>query len=434
MKDRFGDDIRRFQWINEKGARLASLYGFDQITTPILEHSNVFERTLGEDSDVVGKELYTFVDKGGDSLTLRPEGTAGITRSLISNNLCQELPRRFYYFGPMFRHERPQKGRLRQFEQFGVEVYGESHPASDVETIELASTFLKSLGLESAALEINSLGDDASRQNYRNALRDYLTTYSSGLSQDSLRRLSINPLRILDSKEPQDIAILGNCPVLSDYLSEFSRQRFAFITEALSSMNIPFTVNPRLVRGLDYYQDTVFEFKVSSTVLGTQQGTVLAGGRYDGLVEKMGGPSGVSSIGWAAGLERLSMLLNEHDVPSLARPVAVIGVADPETASADNAVALSTTLYSHVMAISSSMRQQGIRVEVMYPTSTAGSKNQLKKQLSKATKINASHAVMVGSDEIKMGTSWVRCKDLDTAEQKLCLIDNVIEDLQSLRK
>ncbi|KAF9186598.1 hypothetical protein BGZ51_001853 [Haplosporangium sp. Z 767] len=398
MKDRFGSENVRFNWITEKGAKFASLYGFDQITTPTLEYSQVFERTLGDDSDVVGKELYSFEDKGGSRLTMRPEGTAGITRALISQKLYNELPQKYYYYGPMFRHERPQKGRLRQ-------------------------------------LEINSLGDSASRHNYKSALKDYLSSHTDGLSQDSINRLSTNPLRILDSKAPQDIQILENSPILSDYLSDASQKRFAFITEALSLMNIPFTVNPKLVRGLDYYQDTVFEFKVSSPLLGAQQGTVLAGGRYDGLVEKMGGPAGVSSIGWAAGLERLSLLLNEQNIPSRIRPVAIIPVpdrtpSDHATSVTDTTAPSTTALHSHAMAISSALRQEGVRVEFIHLTSSSSTKSQLPKQLAKASKLKASHALLIGTDEMKKGI--VTFKDLDKAEQKQCRVDDVVNELRAL--
>ncbi|KAG0285011.1 hypothetical protein BGZ96_010670 [Linnemannia gamsii] len=437
MKDRFGDENKRFQWINDKGAKIASLYGFDQITTPILEYSQVFERTLGVSSDVVGKELYSFEDKGGSRLTMRPEGTAGITRALISQKLHNDLPQKFYYSGPMFRHERPQKGRLRQFEQFGIEVYGQSHASSDVETIELASEFLKSLGLDSASLEINTLGDNASRHNYRTALTEYLSKYTDKLSEDSVNRLTTNPLRILDSKSPQDIAILENSPVLSDYLSDTSKERFTFITKTLEHMEIPFTINPRLVRGLDYYQDTVFEFKVTSPLLGAQQGTVLAGGRYDGLVEKMGGPVGVSSIGWAAGLERLSLLVEDDKIPSSVRPIAIIPV--PDRGGSDFSAELETNnnniipsvmaLHSHAMSVGAALRAKGLRVEFMHLTGSSSSKSQLPKQLARASKMNASHAVLIGTDEMQKGV--VTLKDLDKTEQQRCPVDDLVHALSA---
>ncbi|GJJ78822.1 histidyl-tRNA synthetase [Entomortierella parvispora] len=429
MKDRFGEENRRFKWIVDRGAHLSNLYGFEQITTPILEYSRVFERTLGDDSDVVGKELYSFEDKGGSRLTMRPEGTAGITRALISQKQYTELPQKYYYHGPMFRHERPQKGRLRQFEQFGVEVYGQSHASSDVETIELASKFLKSLGLESLSLEVNSLGDNQSRQRYRAALKDYLSEYKDRLSADSVNRLETNPLRILDSKSPQDIEILKAAPSLSDYLSETSRDRFSFITETLQHLEIPFIVNSKLVRGLDYYQDTVFEFKVSSPLLGAQQGTVLAGGRYDGLVEKMGGPTGVPSIGWAAGLERLSLLVKDQDIPKKRRPIAIIPV--PDRAVADSISAPSATsaagLHSHAFNVSATIREQGFPVEFMHLTSSTSTKSQLPKQLAKASKLNASHAVLIGTEEMSRGV--VTFRDLDKMEQKHCKVEDLASEL-----
>ncbi|KAG0373134.1 hypothetical protein BGX24_012098 [Mortierella sp. AD032] len=429
MKDRFGEENRRFQWINDKGAKIASLYGFDQITTPILEYSQVFERTLGDSSDVVGKELYSFEDKGGSRLTMRPEGTAGITRALISQKLYNDLPQKFYYSGPMFRHERPQKGRLRQFEQFGIEVYGQSHASSDVEAIEVASVFLKSLGLTSASLEINTLGDNASRQNYKTALKEYLSKYTDQLSEDSVSR-------ILDSKSPQDLQILENSPVLSDYLSEASKERFAFITRTLEHMGIPYTVNPRLVRGLDYYQDTVFEFKVTSPLLGAQQGTVLAGGRYDGLVEKMGGPVGVPSIGWAAGLERLSLLVDDNKIPLTARPIAIIPVPDrsgsnfsAEPDNNKNNTPSVMALHSHAMSVGAALRAKGLRVEFMHLTGSSSSKSQLPKQLARASKMNASHAVLIGTDEMQKGV--VTLKDLDKTEQQRCPVDDLVRTLSA---
>ncbi|KAF9200454.1 hypothetical protein BGZ49_009327 [Haplosporangium sp. Z 27] len=367
---------------------------------------------------------------------MRPEGTAGITRALISQKQYVELPQKYYYFGPMFRHERPQKGRLRQFEQFGIELYGESHPSSDVESIEIASKFLNDLGLESISLEINSLGDNVSRQKYKTALKEYLGKYRDGLSEDSVNRLGTNPLRILDSKSPQDIEILENSPSLLDYLTESSQQRFSFITKTLSELNIPFTINPRLVRGLDYYQDTVFEFKATSetsSLLGAQQGTVLAGGRYDGLVEKMGGPAGIPSIGWAAGLERLSLLVKDQVVPTKDRVIAVIPVPDRKDklcGEGEGKGGVSEEyLHSHAMKISEMLRGQGIATEFMH---LPGTKSQLPKQLIKAIKRNATHAVLVGTEE--MGKGMVVLKDLGRAEQKQCRVDELVNELQQSRR
>lgn len=248
-------------------------------------------------------------------------------------------------------------------------------------------------------------------------------------------RLTTNPLRILDSKSPQDIAVLENSPVLSDYLSDTSKERFAFITKTLEHMDIPFTINPRLVRGLDYYQDTVFEFKVTSPLLGAQQGTVLAGGRYDGLVEKMGGPVGVSSIGWAAGLERLSLLVEDDKVPSSARPIAIIPVPDrggsgfsAELKSNNNNITPSVmALHSHAMSVGAALRAKGLRVEFMHLTGSSSSKSQLPKQLARASKMNASHAVLIGTDEMQKGV--VTLKDLDKTEQQRCAVEDLVRAL-----
>ncbi|KAJ2880501.1 hypothetical protein H4R27_004688, partial [Coemansia aciculifera] len=262
----------------------AESYGFEPIHTPILEYSSVYERSLGADSDVVGKELYKFLDSSQQWMTMRPEGTAGVARALITNKLEGTMPQKFYYSGPMFRHERPQKGRLRQFEQFGVEALGASHPAVDVESIEMAWQFLNRLGLNGdLSLRLNTLGDKESRTEYRTALQQYFTESSSRLSSESLRRLTTNPMRILDSKDEADIAVAKSAPVYSDYLSSSSRERFDFIKQGLEEQQIPYTLDHRLVRGLDYYQHTVWEVSCASDLLGRSQATVLAGGRYDGL-------------------------------------------------------------------------------------------------------------------------------------------------------
>lgn len=245
-------------------------------------------------------------------------------------------------------------------------------------------------------------------------------------------RLSTNPLRILDSKEPQDIEVLEKSPILSDYLSESSRQHFEFITGTLSSLNIPFTINTRLVRGLDYYQDTVFEFKATSPELGVQQGTVLAGGRYDGLVEKMGGPPGVPSIGWAAGLERLSLLVDRGDIPPRRRPIAVIPIPDVNTHATDDSSVSTAAIHHHAMSISSTLRRHGIQVEFMHLTGGANAKSSMKKRLSKASELNASHAVLVGSIEMQSGA--VALRDLDRAEQRHCRIEDLVQELLSTHK
>ncbi|KAJ2634690.1 hypothetical protein GGF44_003483, partial [Coemansia sp. RSA 1694] len=257
MADRLGMSVHKHQHILSQAAAAAESYGFEPIHTPILEYSSVYERSLGSDSDVVGKELYRFLDSSQQWMTMRPEGTAGVARAVITNKLEAAMPQKLYYSGPMFRHERPQKGRLRQFEQFGVEVFGASHPAVDVECIELAWAFLHRLSLNgSLALRLNTLGDAESRVEYRAALQQYFTESRNRLSEDSLRRLDTNPMRILDSKEEADIEVAKGAPAYSDYLNHSARQRFAFIKHGLDGLQIPYTLDHRLVRGLDYYQHT----------------------------------------------------------------------------------------------------------------------------------------------------------------------------------
>jgi histidyl-tRNA synthetase len=277
--DLLPDDSRRHRWVEETAFASARRYGFGEVSTPIFEFTEVFTRTLGETSDVVTKEMYTFADRSGESITLRPEGTAGVARAFISNGLSQSLPLKLFYRGPMFRHERPQKGRLRQFHQVGVELLGVESPLADVEVIALAWRVLSELGLAAKVrLEINTLGDAESRDAYRATLTAYLSQFRSSLSEDSRNRLDRNPLRVLDSKDEGDRRIVENAPLMTDSLSPAAHAFFEQVTCGLHKLCIPFMVNPRLVRGLDYYCHTAFEF--TTTALGAQ-GTVLAGGRYD---------------------------------------------------------------------------------------------------------------------------------------------------------
>ncbi|HEY9536701.1 MAG TPA: histidine--tRNA ligase, partial [Kiloniellaceae bacterium] len=303
-RDILPDEMRRHRVVVETARALAARYGYHEMATPVFEFTEVFKRTLGETSDVVTKEMYTFSIGDGEQVTLRPEATAGVARALISGGLTQSLPLKVFYNGPMFRHERPQKGRYRQFHQIDVELLGVSEPLADVEIIALGADILAALGLgEHTTLELNTLGDLESRKAYRAALVDYFSAYQDKLSADSRDRLVRNPLRILDSKDQGDRKLIEGAPLFGDYLNQQSRDFFARVLEGLDLLGIGYTLNDRLVRGLDYYTHTAFEF--TTTALGAQ-GTVLAGGRYDGLVETMGGPS-VPGIGWAAGVERLSL-------------------------------------------------------------------------------------------------------------------------------
>ena len=400
--DLYGEAKRKAKKVISTGSRIVEKYGFEEIETPVFEFTEVFSRNLGDTSDIVTKEMYCFQDRGGESLTLRPEGTAGVVRAFISEGMQQNLPVKMYYAGPMFRYERPQKGRQRQFTQFGVELLGVEVPQADIEVIAMAYEFIESLGLSgTVTVEINSLGDKESRDAYRAKLVAYLKENYDKLSEDSKNRLDKNPLRVLDSKEECDKAVVAGAPLYQDSLNENSKNFFNAVLKGLDNLGIRYRVNNRLVRGLDYYSHTVFELITDK--LGAQ-GTVLAGGRYDGLVEQMGGGK-VSGIGWACGVERLSMLL-EEDV-SLPRPVAVIPVGEDTNDKA--------------LQIACQLRRAGFRVEQAYG-------GNLKKRMMKANKVNAEKAIIIGSEELAAGN--VTVKNLDNGEQRMVSLDNLIEGLK----
>ncbi len=368
---------------------IAERYGYQEVATPIFEFSDVFRRTLGDTSDIVTKEMYSFTDKGGDEVTLRPEGTAGIARMLISSGLSQDLPLKLYYYGPMFRYERPQKGRFRQFHQIGVELLGVAEPAGDVEIIALGAAALETLGMLSrTTLELNTLGNTASRAAYRTELVAYLQDHRDSLSGESRTRLERNPLRILDSKNSGDREVIAGAPDFGDSLDGESQDFFAAVRAGLETLGIAYTLNSRLVRGLDYYCHTAFEF--TTDTLGAQ-GTVLAGGRYDGLLSKMGGPE-TAGVGWAAGIERLAMMAD--DVPAAPRPVAIIPVGSE---TEDEALKLAHRL-----------RGAGFNIELGY-------RGNLSRRLKRANKLNARAAIIIGPDEVERGAATLR--DLDSGEQ-----------------
>lgn len=391
MHDLLPLEHRKYSLVVEEAKKIAASYGFAEMATPIMEFKEVFKRTLGDVSDIVTKEMYEIADRGGESIVLRPEGTAGIARAVISNGLTQSTPLKYFYAGPMFRYERPQKGRLRQLHQVGVELFGVSDPVGDVEVIALAFDLLKTLGLaQHTTLEINTLGDEESRNHYRNHLVTYLKDHHAALSPDSQQRLDRNPLRILDTKDEGDKKILKNAPLLVDSLNAYSQEMFIKIQEGLKALHIPFTINPHLVRGLDYYCHIAFE--VTTTALGSQ-GTVLAGGRYDGLVSTMGGPS-IPGVGWAGGIDRLAMMLAEDLFPPLRRPLAVVPM--------DEAFDMEG------LALAQRLRGQGFVAEMTYGGG-------LGKRLKKANKCNALYALILGEEEVSSGK--VTLKNLDTGEQ-----------------
>ena len=387
-RDLLGEDQRRHAHVVETARRVCASYGFDEWATPIFEETAVFARTLGDTSDVVTKEMYTFDDRGGDSVTLRPEGTAGVCRALVSNGLTQSLPQKVFYAGPMFRYERPQKGRYRQFHQIGAELIGPGEPLADAEVIAMGWAILQALGVAgSTVLELNTLGDAPSRAAYRAALVAYFTERQDGLSAESRERLGRNPLRILDSKDAGDRALVAEAPTIAPSLTAEAAAFYDGLRRHLDAFGVPFTGNPRIVRGLDYYNHTAFEFV--TTELGSQ-GTVMGGGRYDGLVEQMGGPA-VPAVGWAAGIERLAMLL--AGPPPAPAGVAVVPLGDVEGAA---------------LAALQSLRAAGIRAEMAY-------RGNMKRRMERANRIGARAAVIIGEDEVARGVAQV--KDLATGAQ-----------------
>ncbi|EPX3986505.1 histidine--tRNA ligase [Vibrio cholerae] len=373
-----------------------SAYGYSEVRMPIVEMTHLFSRAIGEVTDVVEKEMYTFEDRNGDSLTLRPEGTAGCVRSGIENGLLYNQEQRLWYMGPMFRHERPQKGRYRQFHQCGVEVFGLDGPDVDAELIMMTARLWRELGIaQHVRLELNSIGSLEARANYRTALIDYLEQYQNVLDEDCKRRMYTNPLRVLDSKNPDVQAILGDAPQLSDYLDAESKQHFAGLCELLDAAGIEYTVNQRLVRGLDYYNRTVFEWITES--LGSQ-GTVCGGGRYDGLVEQLGGKP-TPAVGFAMGLERLVLMMETLGNTDVRRSVDVYMVTAGEG-----------TMMAG-MKLSEQLREQvpGLRVMTHF-----GGGN-FKKQFKRADKVGAAIALVLGEDEVAAQTVVV--KDLAGGEQ-----------------
>jgi histidyl-tRNA synthetase len=388
--DLLPDEMRRHRRVTETARVVAERYGYLQVETPIFEFSEVFQRTLGDTSDIVTKEMYTFTDRGGEQLTLRPENTAGVARALISGGLSQHLPLKFFCHGPMFRYERPQKGRMRQFHQIDVELLGVPQPQGDVEIIAVGAAVLRELGLlDRTVLHLNTLGDGESRQAYRRVLVDYLTTHKSRLSKESIERLERNPLRVLDSKDEGDKTVVAQAPVYSDHLNQASRDFFRAVTEGLTALGIAFELDPRLVRGLDYYCHTAFEF-VTET-LGAQ-GAVLGGGRYDGLVETMGGPP-TPGVGWAGGVERMAMML--QDSVAGPQPIAVIPVGDAAGAPA--------------LQLTEDLRRAGYVVDL-------GFSGNIKKRLARADKMKAVVAVIIGDDELAQGAATLR--DLQSGAQE----------------
>ena len=398
-----GEDADRFHAVVDAFDRVRRLFGFKRVEVPVIEQTSVFARTIGETTDVVSKEMYTFKDRGGELITLRPEFTAGICRAYLSEGWQQFAPLKLAVHGPAFRYERPQKGRFRQFHQLDAEVIGASEAAADVELLSLGDQLLRELGIhEGVTLQLNTLGDAETRDAWRSALVEYFASHRSSLSEDSLVRLERNPLRILDTKDPKERPIADAAPSIDDYLTSEASDFFAQVTAGLDAAGVSWTRNPRLVRGLDYYRHTAFEFVTDR--LGAQ-GTVIAGGRYDGLIESLGGPY-TPAVGWAAGIERLGMMI---EAPSPEAPsVAVIPLGDRAESEAQRIVA--------------GLRREGVAADMAY-------RGNMKKRQSRANAAGAKYALIIGDDELDRGEAQL--KDLATGEQKSVSLDLIGEAIRS---
>jgi len=404
-KDILPDSSYVWQFLESKFREVTSLFAYDEMRTPIFEKTEVFLRSIGEETDIVNKEMYIFEDKGGESLTLRPEETAALVRAAIQNALLNKSNLlKAWYFGPYFRYERPQKGRLRQFHQFGCECIGSNNPESDAENIILAATLLKAIGIDEYNLMINTLGNDSVRDKYRAVLTNYFNEHQDVLSGDSQRRLEANPLRILDSKDVNDIKLVENAPSILDCLDEESKNHFDTVLALLDASGIKYTVTPRLVRGLDYYCHTVFEFQ--SNALGSQD-SLGGGGRYNGLFEQLGGKP-APGVGFAMGVERLILILE------------ALGKLPEKANSCDAYIVISSIDYlPYSMKIASILRAKGIKVSFDL------FRRSFKTQFNQSNKMNAKYSIVIGEDEIR--DNKVTIKNMLESSQETIEFDKLID-------
>ena len=396
-----GEDADRLATVVAAFDRVRRLYGFKRVEMPTIEHTAVFSRTIGETTDVVSKEMYSFEDRGGEGITLRPEFTAGICRAYLSEGWQQFAPIKVATSGSAFRYERPQKGRFREFHQLDAEIIGAGEPQADVELLAFGDQLLKELNIEGVILKLNTLGDPETRAAWRDALFEHFRGHASALSEDSKTRLERNPLRILDSKAHQDWPIIDAAPTIDEFLTGEAADFFGKVTAGLDAAGIAWERAPRLVRGLDYYRHTAFEFVTDQ--LGAQ-GTVLAGGRYDGLMEALGGPH-TPAVGWAAGIERLSMMI---DAPQPEKPTAVI-------------VPLGERAEAAGQRILAELRRAGVSADMGY-------RGNMKKRMSRANDAGAAFAVIIGDNEIDRGE--VKLKNLQSGEQTSVDLSRVAEALR----
>ena len=407
-------ESEKWQFV-EKTARLVfNDYQYQEIRTPIFEHYEVISRSVGDTTDIVSKEMYDFHDKGDRHVTLRPEGTAPIVRAYVENKLYGpefKKPYKVYYTGPMFRYERPQKGRLRQFHQLGVEAFGSENPSLDVEVMAMAMDFFKQLGINQLRLVINTLGDKETRTNYRQALITYLEAHEEELSEDSRRRLHENPLRVLDSKDRKDQPIVADAPSILDYLSDYAKEYFEGVTKTLEYLNISYEIDHRMVRGLDYYNHTIFEIMSDAPGMGAQT-TICGGGRYDGLVEELGGPE-TPGIGFAMGIERILLTLEQEDVMI------------PSTASLDAyVVGLGEATNMESLKVVQAIRGFGFSADRDFMGRKA------KAQFKTADKEGAKLVLTLGEDELSNGV--INVKDSATREEKAFPLTDIYEDFAAI--
>ena len=410
MHDALPEDAHIADSIQSICAKILSNASYRRISTPIVEKTELFSRTIGAETDIVAKEMYTFEDRNGDSLTLRPEGTASCVRAGIEHGLLYNQQQRLWYSGPMFRHERPQKGRYRQFHQIGVEAYGWATPDIDAELLSITDQLWKALGLNGIELQINSLGSSQARKDYRNALVKYLSEFENELDVDSRRRLHSNPLRILDSKVASTQKLLIQAPILSDYLDQDSKDEFEQLLNYLNALSIPFTINPKLVRGLDYYNKMVFEWVYPSL---SAQATVCAGGRYDGLVEQLGGKA-TAACGFAMGVERLIELVkeNRHSQIQLNTP---------------DIYFLSVDMEARILAFELVQLLRNNDISVQMHCGPGSLKNQIKR----ADKSGAKYALILANDEMLNGQITIKPL-LDRTEQYQINQSNLLESITAL--
>lgn len=409
-KDVLPKDVHKNQYIEATALDIAEKFGYKEIRTPVFEHTELFQRGVGDTTDVVQKEMYTFDDKGGRSITLRPEGTAGAVRSYLENGLCNEaLPQKVCYIGPFFRYEKPQAGRLREFHQFGVECFGTASPLADAELIALGKSIFDTLEVKDISLEINSIGCPTCRAEYHKALKEYFSARKDELCDTCRDRLDRNPMRILDCKSPVCSEIAKDAPVVTDYLCEECKEHFEKVQQYLKAMNIDYTINPKIVRGLDYYTKTVFEF-ISNSI--GAQGTVLGGGRYDGLVDELGGQK-TPSLGFAMGLERIMLLMEAQNAPfpdANVPDLFVVALGDKATLKA---VEIVKDMRAEGFGALMDLNQRSVRAQMKY-----------------ADKLGAKFNIVIGDNEVETGVA--KLKNMASGEETEIALDTFVSGFYNI--